>query len=322
METPEIKENFSVKQQIEKSLDEKDAVEKIIFGRDTLKELTTEKKSKIPFFSVSSTQVETIEVPDHESIRRDSVSRDTTGIVITEPKLNKTNHDMYYRELKRTYQEDTYAKMAKEPYVEPVIECTDLIIQKLEKRVLELEKFIGFKSDGFSNQMCKCGKIAVRHILSGNECYPPRTNVRAVESSILTPEKIYVCDKYPSCDVEPVIVVEPTKEEIAYDEFTQQVARRAGISIVFFYSRDDPVCKELMADSDSAVWTTIKKMHEKHYAILIMEVDDSDNNKKICDVCDVQTYPTIIKFMNGLHKKFVGDISVHNIERFISSMRF
>jgi hypothetical protein len=306
METP------NVKQLIEKELDEKDNVEKLMFARETPKELAT-----VPLFSVSGEKV-TINIQDQTITTDDNTSS----------KLSPDEHKMYYRHLKQTYQDDTYAKMAKEPYVEPIVESTDSIIQKLEKRVLELEKFIGFKSDGFANQICKCGEIATRHTLSGSGRHETSTDARfclqakSSGNECYPPEKIYVCGKYPECEIKPVIVVEPTKEEIAYDDFKKQVAHRAGISIILFYSREDPVCKELMSETTSAVWTTIKKMHEKHYAILIMEIDDSDNNKKIRDVCGVQSYPTIVKFMNGQYKKFNGDMSVHNIEQFISSMRF
>lgn len=300
METPFIK------QEIEKGLNEKDNVEKIIFGRETLQELVTN-----PLSNVLDSNVTTTSDPNTGcSMSSEKVTiniQDPTVIADMSSKLSPDEHISYYRSLKQTYQDDTYAKMAKEPYLALMAESTESIIQKLEKRVLELEKFIGFKSDGFAGQTCKCGKIAVRHVLSENECCPP--------------EKIYVCDKYPECEIKPV-VVELTKEEVVYDNFKKRVARRAGISIIFFYSREDPVCNELMNESDSAVWTTIKKMHSEHYAILIVEYDDSADNKKIRDVCDVQSYPTLVKFMNGQHKKFTGEMSVHNIEQFISSMKF
>lgn len=212
-------------------------------------------------------------------------------------------YDMYYNYLKQTYQDDTYAKNVNDSHLEPMFESTERLIKKLEDRVFELEKFIGFKSDGFQNQKCKCGAIATRCKDSIFECDPPA--------------KIYTCDKYPKCHTEKPD--ELPGDVFALRNFNQKVDKRNGVTVVLFYAPTDSTCQDIMGDNDTAVWTTIKKMHETHYAILIMEIDDSYDNKKIREKYDVQDYPTIVKIINGCHKIFDGEFSVNNIERFITS---
>ncbi len=97
-------------------------------------------------------------------------------------------------------------------------------------------------------------------------------------------------------------------------EFFQKGGSDEGAQLVLFYAPWCPHCESMMGD-----WDEVTKKHKDDPNFTVKKVD-CDANPDAAKENEIESFPTIVLFMNG--KKIMydgGDRSVDSIENFISS---